>query len=374
MFLIDTLQTAWVWLLPFLLVLTVLVFIHELGHYTVARMNGVKVDVFSIGFGPEIFGCTDKTGTRWKFSLVPLGGYVKMFGDANEASAPDQGTFKKMTDAEKAQTLEGKTPLQKIAVSIAGPFANILLTFILLVGVYMFYGKSSDLPIVGETLKGSPAEVAGILPNDRILNIDGQEVSFFKELYAHISNRPGATLKLGLERGGEPIMVTLVSDAKEITKNTVIGSIGIKPTLEKYPFLGSIKKSSESIYQLTADLFLLLKNIVVSGKDAKKLGSILSIAKMSKDSFFAGIFPLLYFMAILSLNIGIINILPIPMLDGGHIIFYIYEMVTGKKPNEKIMDGLYKLGFVVLIGVMLFTMWNDLMRFKIIAAIVGLFK
>ncbi len=374
MFLVESLQTMWGWLLPFLFVLTVLVFIHELGHYLVARWNGVRVEVFSIGFGPSLFSRMDRHGTVWKFSLIPLGGYVKMYGDANEASTPDAQAFLAMTDEERALTLEGKTPLQRILVSIAGPIANIFLTFFLFSVVYMFQGKPSSLPIVGALRDGGVAAQFGIQPGDEIQSINGHTFPNFSSLQNFVMSRPDTQMEIVVDRAGTLKTYSLVSGAHIISSSKKIGTIGIKPTLIQYSPVLALREALFSIADMTQRLLGLLKSIVVSGKGAQNLGSVLSIAKMSKDSFSEGIFPLLSFMAILSLNLGVINLLPVPMLDGGHIVFYLYEYIFGKPIPEKVLSWLYKAGFALLISVMLFTMWNDLMRFKIVSAVVQIFK
>lgn len=374
MFLLESLQIMWGWLLPFLLVLTVLVFIHELGHYLVARWNGVRVEVFSIGFGPALLSRMDRHGTIWKFSLIPLGGYVKMYGDANEASTPDAQAFLSMTDEERALTLEGKSPLQRIFVSIAGPVANILLTFLLFSLVYMFHGKPSSLPIVGALKDGSVAAESGIQIGDRIQEINGHTLPNFTALQSFVMSHPDTQMKVAVDRDGMLNTYSFISGSHVISSRKKIGTIGVKPALIRYSPVLALREAVLSIVDMTQKLLKLLKTIVVSGKGAQSLGSVLSIAKMSKDSFLEGIFPLLSFMAILSLNLGVINLLPIPMLDGGHIVFYLYEYIFGKPIPEKMLSWLYKIGFALLISVMLFTMWNDLMRFKIISAIVQFFK
>lgn len=374
MFLLESLQTMWGWLIPFLLVLTVLVFIHELGHYLVARWNGVRVEVFSIGFGPALLSCMDRHGTVWKFSLIPLGGYVKMYGDANEASTPDAQAFLAMTDEERALTLEGKSPLQRIFVSVAGPIANILLTFLLFSAVYMLQGKPSSLPIVGALREEGVAAKSGVEVGDEIQSINGHTFSTFAALQSFVMSRPNTQMSAVINRSGTLKTYAFVSGSQDISPRKKIGTIGVKPTLIRYSPVLALREALFSIGDMTQRLLGLLKNIIVSGKGAQSLGSVLSIAKMSKDSFSEGIFPLLSFMAILSLNLGVINLLPIPMLDGGHIVFYLYEYIFGKPIPEKVLAWLYKAGFAVLISVMLFTMWNDLMRFKVISAVVQLFK
>ncbi|HCI48914.1 MAG: RIP metalloprotease RseP [Alphaproteobacteria bacterium RIFCSPLOWO2_01_FULL_45_8] len=362
------------WIFPFLVVLTVLVFVHELGHYLVARYNGVKVEVFSIGFGPELFGWMDSKGTRWKFSLIPLGGYVRMFGDANEASVPDFEQINALSKSDREQTLMGKTVWQRMVVSIAGPVANIFLTFMLFSLVFFFYGKASETPIIGDIVAGSVAEKAGIQSEDRIVRINEFMPHSFKEVQTYINNHPSERLSVEVERGGSSLTYQITPEAMEVTAHKKIGFIGVSPLRVKKSLWDAPYESLKSVGVMSADLLKSLAAIVSSGENAGKLGSVLSIAKMSKDSLHGGLFSLFFFMAVLSLNLGIINLLPIPMLDGGHLLFYIIEVVRGKPVGEKGQNIAYKIGFGVLLFVMLFTLWNDLTRFKVVEYFLALFK
>lgn len=362
------------WVLPFLVVLTVLVFFHELGHYLVARYNGVKIEVFSIGFGPEIFGWMDSKGTRWKFSLIPLGGYVKMFGDANEASAPDFEQLSGLSEEDRHQTMMAKTVWQRMAISVAGPLANILLTLILFSAVFFFVGKSSEDPIIGEIIADSVAEKAGLEVGDKILKLDDVVPLSFKEVQSYINSRPGQSISLSLERKGEVKEYQVMPEAMEVTPTKKIGLIGVNPARLKQSLWTAPIEACVAVGKMTKELLSSLAAVIKSGENASKLGSVLSIAKMSKDSLQGGIFSLLFFMAVLSLNLGVINLLPVPMLDGGHLLFYGIEAIRGKPVSEKGQNIAYKIGFGVLIFVMLFTLWNDLTRFRVIEQILSLFK
>lgn len=371
---IDSLIPFVSWVLPFLIVLTVLVFIHELGHYLVARYNGVKVEVFSIGFGPELIGWNDSKGTRWKFSLVPLGGYVRMFGDANEASTPDFTQAKTLSAVEHSYTLMGKTVWQRMAVSVAGPFANLLLTFSFLMIVFLFVGKASDLPVIGTVAEGTAAFEAGLQTGDKVLSINDFSPTSFKEMQMYINTRPGENVLLKADRNGNVLSFSFKTSALDVGSGKKIGIMGVGPLIETQSLFQAPWAALKSLGTMTRDLLGLLSGIISKGENASKLGSVLSIAKMSKDSLEGGIFSLLFFMAVLSLNLGVINLLPIPMLDGGHILFYLIEAITGKPVGEKRQMIAYKVGFAILMGVMLFTLWNDLMRFKVIELITNLFK
>lgn len=371
---LDSLVPVVSWVLPFLIVLTILVFIHELGHYLVARYNGVKIEVFSIGFGPEIFGWSDSKGTRWKFSLIPLGGYVRMFGDANEASIPDFNHASTLSPDDRAKTLMGKTVWQRMAVSIAGPVANIFLTFVLFSLVFLFLGKASESPVIGEIVEGSIAEKAGFQVGDRVVRLDKFIPQSFKEIQAYINSRPNEVISVQIEREEKFLTYQVIPEGMDVTSQKKIGFIGINPLMVKKSLLEAPFEALKSVTTMSQDLLKLLGSIVSSGENASKLGSVLSIAKMSKDSLQGGIFSLIFFMAVLSLNLGVINLLPIPMLDGGHLLFYVIEAVTGKQVGEKSQDIAYKIGFGILLFVMLFTLWNDLTRFKVIEYFLNFFK
>lgn len=371
---ITTFYTILSWVGPFLVVLTLLVFIHELGHYLVARRAGVKIDVFSIGFGPELFGFNDCQGTRWKFSLVPLGGYVKMFGDANAASAPDVKEQKKMSPQERSWTLESKTVWQRMAVCGAGPAANMGLAFALLIIVYGFVGKPSDRPVIGDVAPQSAAVTAGLQVGDDIRFINGVPVETYKQVQKMINQSPNKPLRVTYERKGEVSTVDVVPHAMVVTPTTTIGVLGIRPLVEsirvwQVPFV-----AAQSVGLMAKDILSFLGSLVLKKADASQLGSVMSIAKMSKDSFENGFFSVLSFMVLLSLNLGLINLFPIPGLDGGHLFFYLIEAIRGKPVSARVQDISFKIGFGILIVVMVFTMWNDVVRFSVIKTVMGIFK
>jgi regulator of sigma E protease len=371
---LDSLAPVVSWVLPFLIVLTILVFIHELGHYLVARYNEVKIEVFSIGFGPEVFGWSDSKGTRWKFSLIPLGGYVRMFGDANEASVPDFDQASTLSAEDRAKTLMGKTVWQRMAVSVAGPISNIFLTFFLFSLVFFFLGKASESPVIGEIVGGSAAEKAGLQVGDRVVKLDKFAPQSFKEMQTYVNNHPNQAISVQVEREERLFTYQVIPESMNITSQKKIGFIGVSPLIVQKSLLEAPFEALQSVTIMSRDLLKLLGSIVSTGENASKLGSVLSIAKMSKDSFQGGIFSLMFFMAVLSLNLGIINLLPVPMLDGGHLLFYIIEALTGKPVGEKSQDIAYKIGFGVLLCVMLFTLWNDFSRFKVIEYFLSFFK
>jgi regulator of sigma E protease len=368
---LTSVQVVLSWVLPFLLVLTVLVFFHELGHYWAARRNGVRVDAFSIGFGPEIFGWNDSHGTRWKFSLIPFGGYVQMFGDANAASLPDFEKNLKLTSAEKKQTLDAKTVWQRIEVSGMGPLANIILGVLFLTVVFYVRGEQSTAPIFGEVRPGSVAAQAGIQPGDKVLSVNDAPVETFRQIQNIITKSPGTPLSFQIQRAGEQRIIPVVPESIQATPKVKIGMIGVMPELIPHSFFASPIAAVKSAVSMSWELLKFLGAAVSSKEDASKLGSVMSIAKVSKDSFEGGIISLLQFMALLSLNLGVINLIPVPGLDGGHLFFYIVEAIRGKPMSPKVHEISFKIGLGILGVFMLGTLWNDLIRFNVVENILN---
>ena len=365
---------------PFLILLTILVFIHELGHYLVARWNGVKIEVFSIGFGPEIFGWTDKADTRWKFSLIPLGGYVKMYGDADAASKPDAEAAQEMTPEQKALTLQGKRVGQKIAVVAAGPAANYLLAIVILAGLYLFKGVPVIEPIVGTVMEHSLASDFGLKPQDKIVKFNGQSVESFDDLRLLIPANSGKPVEFDVERpkaSGHEI-VTLKGDM--IKDGTPAKSLGVTPFLPDKPLykevgvLQSVGLAVEYCYDMSVMTLKALGQMVIGNRSSGELGGILSIGDMAKKSASQGWVSFILLTALLSINLGFINLLPIPVLDGGHIVFYSIEGLIGRPVSDKAQEIAYTAGLIIVLALMAVATWNDLSRFKIISWVMNLFN
>ncbi|AIK95934.1 hypothetical protein ID47_03055 [Candidatus Paracaedibacter acanthamoebae] len=368
------------YVLPFLLVLTVLVFIHELGHYLVARWNGVKIEVFSIGFGPELFGWTDKAETRWKFSLIPLGGYVKMYGDADASSKPDEEVSASMTAEQKSLTLQGKTVGQRIAVVAAGPAANYILAIILLSVLHLAKGIPTFLPTVGGVAEGSVAHSIGIAPGDHIIAFNDQPVANFDELRQTIPSSAGHAVKVQIKRTEKD-----TAQAKELTlvgnmakDGKPVSSLGITPSGEQiYRESGIIESFTTSIkycYVVSKETLKALGQMLIGNRSSNELGGILTIGALAKQSAAQGWIALILLTTVLSINLGLINLLPIPVLDGGHIVFYSIEALRGKPVSAKAQERAYTIGLFIVLGLMAIATWNDLSRFKIISWITGLFS
>ncbi len=340
-------------IIPFLVILTILVFVHELGHYTVARMNKVKVEVFSIGFGKELFGFNDKNGTRWKFSLIPLGGYVKMHGDADESSSK----LKEGNEIDKNQSFHHKTVGQRSAILFAGPAANYLFSFLLLLVINSFYGSPSVLPVISEIIENQPASKSGLKEGDLILKLNQKEILSFSDLSNEIRKHENEEVVLSISRDNK------ILDFNVSVINGIIGIRGNQQELKKLKFIDSINYSLGQIYFFTTSTLKGIYEIFKGSRSSEELGGPIRIAELSSDFWSKGINSTLWFMVLISLNLGLINLFPIPLLDGGHLLFNLIEFVKGSPLNPKAMEIFQGFGFFILISLMLFATYNDISRF-----------
>lgn len=360
---LQLLHYAW----SFFVVLSVIVFIHEFGHYIVAKWCGVKIEAFSIGFGKELFGWTDRSGTRWKFSLVPMGGYVKMFGDGSAASTPDAELNATMTEAEKAVSFHHKPLYKKAAVVVAGPVFNFLLTISLLTGLILANGISSTAPVVGEILADSSAADAGLLSGDRILSVDGKEVKVFNDIPGYIATNLGTNVTLRIERDGKEQDVTLaprMTEDKDAFGNTInVPRIGLKSLPYEgmhLGFFGALKEAVTRTIQICEMTLKAVSQIILGDRSAKELKGPLGIAQLSGQATQMDFVTVLWFIALLSANLGLVNLFPIPLLDGGHLMYYAIEAIRGKPLAEKVQDYGFRFGFAVVAMLMVFAIFNDL--------------
>lgn len=349
----------------FVVVLTVLVFVHEWGHYWVARRCGVRVDVFSIGFGPEIFGWTNSAGTRWKISWVPLGGYVKFFGDANAASA---GTLTAGISAQDRRHAFAAKPVgQRAAVVAAGPIANFLFAIIILAGFFTFVGQPYTPAEVGEVVPGSAAEQAGFEPGDQVLSINGDKIDRFLDMQQIVSMNPGARLNVVVERQGRQIDLVAVPERVEdidpLGNPYIIGRLGISRSVEDFVRRDPVSAvwyatlETGNILDLT---FKYLGQIITGKRSGDELGGPLRIAKYSSQTAKEGAAALIWFMAMLSINLGFVNLIPVPMLDGGHLLYYAWEAVSGKPLSERAQEYGFRIGLALVLSLMVFVTWNDI--------------
>jgi regulator of sigma E protease len=359
------------YVVPFLIVLTVLVFVHELGHFLVARYNKVRVEVFSIGFGKELFGIDDKYGTRWKFCAIPMGGYVKMFGEGDNIEEDEKE--RPLTDAEKEVSFHHKRLGQRSAIVFAGPLANFIFAIIVLAGLFYVSGSPSPLAGVGTVQSGSAAEKAGILSGDRIVMIAGQEVKWFEDLRNIVINNPNVPLSMDIIRDESQLTLTATPKAHIVQEDGIereIGLLGVTPNPElvEYEDLGlldAMVMGADRTYGLTVNILGAVGKMITGAVSREELGGPLRIAQMSGQMAQGGIANLVFFMAALSINLGLINLFPIPMLDGGHLLFYFFEAIIGRPINEKAQEYSFRFGLILVLLLMVFVTWNDIVQLKV---------
>jgi regulator of sigma E protease len=475
-------------LLMFLIVLTVLVFVHEMGHYWVARRNGVRVDVFSIGFGPEIFGWTDSVGTRWKVSWIPLGGYVKFFGDMDAASRPDPSmspetqnalatadagtagpSTRILTPEERAVAFPYKKLWQRAAIVAAGPLANFVFAIVVFTGLFMTIGQPYTPALVGAVDPGSAAESAGIHPGDRIVSVDGTTIDRFEDLMRIVTLSPEQSLKIVVSRNGQDLDLTATPKAKmekdSFGEEHRLGDLGVNRAayvgdvmpgsaaeqagirtgdriiriasekIENFDDLArviganpqralavtlirddqeivlsvtpqlvteadqngveqqkgrlGVNNSPErerlnpigAVWQATAETGTTIKMILktvgqlfTGERSREELRGPLTIAKMSGTIAKTGVVDLINFMALLSINLGLINLFPIPMLDGGHLLFYAFEAVRGRPLGLRAQEYGFRIGLVVVLFLMVQAIWNDFKSLSVFEYVSGLFS
>ncbi len=356
------------YIIPFLVVLTVLVFVHELGHYLVARRNGVKIEVFSIGFGPEIFGWFDRTGTRWKLSAVPLGGYVKMFGDADASSLPS-GSLETMSEADRAVSFHHKRLSQRVAVVAAGPAANFLFAIVLLATLFSTVGQPFTPPDVGQVQAGSAAERGGIRPGDTITQIDGSKIERFEDVQQAVALNGGGPMRIVVLRDGREVSLDVTPQMTERTDRFGnvhrVGLLGIGRSGVEYvrhdPASASWRAVEET-WNLSSGTLKAIWQMVVGARTTDELGGPLRIAQMSGEVAQGGIVAIVWFMAVLSVNLGLINLFPIPVLDGGHLLFYVAEAIRGRPLGQRAQEYGFRIGLALVLTLMVFATWNDLVH------------
>jgi regulator of sigma E protease len=359
----------------FLFVITLVVFFHELGHFLVARYFGVTVEVFSVGFGREIFGWTDRRGTRWKVSWLPIGGYVKFAGDADAASRPDVAAAEIMSAEERKGALQLKPLHQRAWVAVSGPLANFLLAIVLLTGLSLYAGHTIVTPVIGEVTQGSPAAAAGIKTGDLVIKVDDTVITDFQQLPEIISVSGGASLAIGVRRAGQDmtIQVTprLMKTRDLLGNNTSQMVIGVRPDPhapvrhERYGPVGAFAAACTETWNITKGTILGIAQMIRGHASADQLSGPVGIAKMTRQVADFGFLALLNLAAILSVSIGLANLFPIPLLDGGHLLYYACEAVLGRPLGARAQDVGFRLGLVLVLGLMLLTTWNDLVRLNL---------
>jgi regulator of sigma E protease len=361
------------YLVPFLFVLSIVVFFHELGHFLIARLSGVRILVFSIGFGPEIAGFYDRHGTRWKIAAIPLGGYVKFFGDDTAASTPDKVRASTMDAAEREQSFIFQPVIKRAAIVAAGPIANFILAIVIFSGIYMLFGMQTLSPRVDEVQAGSPAAAAGFQPGDLVLSIDGEKIDSFGDMQRIVSDSAGDHLNIAVERDGKQISLQAtpeLREEKDIFGNVHrVGLLGIK----RSPAPGDVKYQPVSppravLLGLQETWFVVDKTLtyigrVIIGREAaNQLGGPIRIAQMSGQVASVSFVALIHLAAVLSVSIGLLNLFPIPLLDGGHLLFYAIEAVRGRPLSERAQEVGFRIGFALVLMLMIFATFNDIVH------------
>ena len=371
-FCMDALYAVFINIVPFLVVLTVLVFFHELGHYVVARWNGVRVEEFAIGFGPEIFGWNSKkTGTRWKVCYIPLGGYVNLASE-DEVEGTDESRH-------DPGSMMSKSPYQRIAISIAGPVANFLLAMVFFFGLYVSVGQKIPLNEIefGQVVAESAADIAGLESGDVLIGIEGVDELTIPSFQEKVSNSVDQPLAFTIRRGESEQMVMVTPQAHDPESEKPLGRIGVAiAPVATYVVHGPLNAAYHAVvdtYKISVQTLSYLGQMIVGTRSADGLSGVIGIANVAGKVAEQGIEALIWLAAMLSISLGLINLFPIPMLDGGHIVFYIIEIIRGKPLPEKALDIAYRIGFGIVAFLILFSTWQDLTRLKIVQWFTSLF-
>lgn len=364
----------------FLLLLTVLVFIHEWGHFSVARLLGVRVRTFSIGFGPEIFGWYDKKGTRWKISWIPLGGYVMFFGDAGVASNPDS-TVQTMNAEDRAVSFHHQSLATKAAIIAAGPLINFAFAILVFAGLFMAYGQQYSTPVISSVIEDSAAFEAGLEQDDLIIAIDEETIDRFEQVSAAINMRPDQTLIFTVLRDQQEIRLAVTprknTEEDRFGNQYVAWRVGITGKIEvarrRNP-LSALYHAALHTADMTHMMLSGIGQIILGIRSVDEMGGPLKIAQFSGQQASMGAVSFIAFMALISINLGLVNLFPIPMLDGGHLMFYGMEAIRGKPVSLRVQEFSMIVGMTLVIGLMIFLTWNDLNSFNVMESINRLFS
>lgn len=368
----DFLSGIWNYLIVFLVILTVVVFIHEFGHYLVARWNGVKVEVFSIGFGPEVWGWNDKAGTRWRISLLPLGGYVKMFGDADAASATADD--RPMTEAEKALSFQHKRVGQRAAIVFAGPAANFIFAILGLTAMFWAMGQPVTEPVIGRVHEDTAAFEAGLVSGDRIVEVNGKTVDTFLDIQRIVRMEIEHALVLTVERDGRQFQVS--------AKPRIVERKGVFGDMEKVPILGITADTSQTrivehgpvtafvkavseTESMVSSTFVGIGQMISGVRNTDELGGPIRIAKGAGEAAQLGLTSVVLYTILLSLNLGLINLFPIPVLDGGHLLFYGFEAILGRPLGDRAQEYGFRIGLFLVLALMVFATRNDIVSLPV---------
>ncbi|MEQ8344664.1 MAG: RIP metalloprotease RseP [Sneathiellaceae bacterium] len=366
--------------LPFLVVLSVIIFVHEMGHYWVARACGVRIDTFSIGFGRELLGWTNRHGTRWRVAAIPLGGYVKFFGDAGAASTPG-GELDGLRPEERAVCFHYKPLWQRAAIVAAGPGINFVFAILVYALLFSTVGQPKTEPVVTRVMADMPAAAAGIQIGDRIVAADGVTIDRFQELRNHVALRAETPINLVVERDGQ--MVDLVVTPRRTTVDTgaggeaEMGVIGIQAEgieLVRHDPVTSLWLGTQETWHVAENSLTYVWRIIAGRESGDQLSGPIGIAKISGDVAQIGFLAVVSLMATLSVAIGLINLFPVPMLDGGHLLFYAVEAVRGRPLGERAQEYGFRVGLALILSLFVFATWNDLNRLEVFSFFGKLFS
>ncbi|WP_278392424.1 RIP metalloprotease RseP [Sphingobium yanoikuyae] len=365
-------------ILAFVAVIGPLVFVHELGHYLVGRWCGVKAEAFSIGFGPEIAAWVDKRGTRWRLAALPLGGYVRFKGDMNAASQTDP-KWLEMSVQDRAESFPAKPLWQRAAIVAAGPAINFLFAILILAAFAFLHGESRTPAVAGSVQPGSAAAAAGIKVGDRIVSFNGRTMTTYTDMVMYTRIRPGEPVGVVVDRGGREFTVQakigVAMDDDGFGEKFRVGRLGIgpgEPVIEQVGLLRAPVVAIERTGQIIRTMVETLGQVIGGDRSVKELGGPLKIAQVSGQAATLGLESFIFFIALISINLGFINLLPIPMLDGGHLLFYGVEAVQRRPVSPQVQDWAYRSGLALLMTVMLLVTFNDLSSFGLWERLSGL--
>ena len=361
------------YLIPFLFVLTIVVFVHEMGHFLVARACGVKVETFSIGFGPEIYAFFDRYGTRWRLAAVPLGGYVKFYGDADGASAPSPEMLASMSAAERRLSFHGQPVANRAAIVVAGPMANFILAIAFFTSIFMISGRDVLLPRVSSVVAGDAADQAGFKPGDVIVSIDGKPINSWLEMQRIVQASADIPLNFVLRRDDKEIATIATPRLRDIEtgfgKNRA-GILGVSASSLPQDWIRQEMGLKDSLIGAFGETWFIIERtgsylggLFTGRESAEQISGPIRIAEISGKVASIGLLALLNLAAILSVSIGLINLVPIPMLDGGHLLFYFFEAIRGRPLSERTQELSFKVGMALVGGFMIFATINDILHF-----------
>ncbi len=362
------------YVLVFLAMITVVVFVHEMGHYLVARANGVRVETFSIGFGPELFGRTAKSGTRWKICLLPLGGYVRMFGDADAPGISAADRLARLTPDERRLAFLGKRLDQRAAVVVAGPLANFVFGILVLAVMFSLYGEPRTQAVIGEVQPDSAAAAAGLLAGDRIVEANGDTVASFQDLQRIVRLTVGDPVTLVVERAGQRLSILTrprMSEVKDALGNTyrapVLGVIAPADatTIVRHDPAGAVWAAVRNTGEMVSATLTAVGQMIAGERDTNELRGPLRIAKGAGAAARLGFATVVYYAALISINLGLVNLFPVPLLDGGHLLFYGIEALRGRPLGPRAQEYGFRFGLILVFALMLLATRNDLADLKV---------